>query len=376
MVYRRTKTLANGTVREYPHYWYRFKRAGVLFRVNTRQGNRRTAEELESAHRTKLARGEAGFRDPRDTPTLKEFQTQFADAIKARCAAKPRTVEYYEDRMAAVLAFPPLANSRLDRIDEALIEKFVLSRPDTVARSTINRNLAVLRRALRLAHEWRLINHVPKFRLLPGERNREFVLSPAQEEGYLKAAGEPLRDAAILMLDTGLRAGEALALRWSDVTFQPADGKKFGFIQILAGKTKNARRAVSLTARVSAMLKKRFESAITDLVFPGHTLKKPFLVSSLGHQHTAVRARLVLPQEFTVHGLRHTFLTRLGEAGADVFTIMKIAGHANITTSARYVHPSSDAMEAAFERLEKKGHTRGTRKDAPSRKARKHGTGA
>jgi hypothetical protein len=45
-------------------------------------------------------------------------------------------------------------------------------------------------------------------------------------------------------------------------------------------------------------------------------------------------------------------LTRLGEAGVGAFTIMKIAGHSSITISQRYVHPSSEAMERAFERLE------------------------
>ena len=45
-------------------------------------------------------------------------------------------------------------------------------------------------------------------------------------------------------------------------------------------------------------------------------------------------------------------LTRLGEAGVDSFTIMKIAGHSSITVSQRYVHPSSESVERAFEKLE------------------------
>jgi hypothetical protein len=46
-------------------------------------------------------------------------------------------------------------------------------------------------------------------------------------------------------------------------------------------------------------------------------------------------------------------LTRLGEAGADAFTIMRIAGHSSVTVSQRYVHPTPEGMERAFERLEK-----------------------
>jgi thymidylate synthase ThyX len=45
-------------------------------------------------------------------------------------------------------------------------------------------------------------------------------------------------------------------------------------------------------------------------------------------------------------------LTRLGESGVDAFTIMRIAGHSTIVVSQRYVHPSSEAVERAFERLE------------------------
>jgi hypothetical protein len=44
-------------------------------------------------------------------------------------------------------------------------------------------------------------------------------------------------------------------------------------------------------------------------------------------------------------------LTRLGEAGVDAFTIMRVAGHSSVTVSQRYVHPSPDSLERAFERL-------------------------
>jgi integrase len=56
--------------------------------------------------------------------------------------------------------------------------------------------------------------------------------------------------------------------------------------------------------------------------------------------------------EFVLHSLRHTMLTRLGEAGADAFTIMRIAGHSSVTVSQRYVHPTPEAIERAFQRLE------------------------
>ena len=45
-------------------------------------------------------------------------------------------------------------------------------------------------------------------------------------------------------------------------------------------------------------------------------------------------------------------LTRLGEAGADAFTIMRIAGQSSVTVSQQYAHPSPESLEMAFERLD------------------------
>jgi integrase len=60
----------------------------------------------------------------------------------------------------------------------------------------------------------------------------------------------------------------------------------------------------------------------------------------------------IFPEDFVLHSLRHTFLTRLGEAGADAFTIMKLAGHSSVIVSQRYVHPTPESVELAFDRLE------------------------
>ena len=60
---------------------------------------------------------------------------------------------------------------------------------------------------------------------------------------------------------------------------------------------------------------------------------------------------------FEVYSIRHTFLTRLGESGCDVWTLARVAGHSNISISQRYVHPSEDAVLNALSRLS--GHNSG-----------------
>jgi len=149
-----------------------------------------------------------------------------------------------------------------------------------------------------------------------------------------------------------VRPGEAVDLPWTDVYLQPAVRAKFGYIAIRGGKSRNAKRNLSLTACAAEMLKARKAATKSPWVFPGDSPEAAVLVTSIDHQHADVRDTLKLSEEFVVHSLRHTMLTRLGKAGADAFTIMKIAGHSSVTVSQRYVHPTPEGMERAFERLQ------------------------
>jgi len=86
-------------------------------------------------------------------PALVNFSKRFLEAVRIRCATKPRTIEFYEQQTRYLLAFHFLANRRLDEIDEAAVEEFAQARRQQVGPATTNRGLAVLRRMLRLAHE-------------------------------------------------------------------------------------------------------------------------------------------------------------------------------------------------------------------------------
>ena len=238
-----------------------------------------------------------------------------------------------------------------------MIEDYILERRKLVCPATVNRELATLRRMLRLAHEWKEINRVPKIRLLNGERIRDFVLSRQMEEVYLAACAQPLADIALLILETGLRIGEALSLAWADVVLDPLPGSRFGYIRIRDGKSANARRIIPLTDKAAQMLRNRQQAASGELVFANMEGRR-YLVTSINHLHQKARAIVGLGRDFVIHSLRHTMLSRLGESNVDAFTIMKIAGHSSITVSQRYVHPSPEAVERAFERLQLSGKQR------------------
>jgi integrase len=348
-------------------WWIRYTDAsGKLRREKT--GTKSAAITLYHKRKTEALEGKKLPEKLRlARPTLREFSKRFLQAVQTRCAAKPRTAKFYAEQVKRLLEYEPLANSRLSDLDEALVEDFVQHRSSSFVRrctkrgvkisterrvspSTVNRALATLRRLLRLAQEWRVIDRVPRIRLVTGEHSRDYVVSYEQEQMYLEFAPQHLGELAMLGLDTGLRVGEALALEWRDVHLVP-NGSQWGYIQVRDGKSRNARRAIPLTRRAHDMLAQRQAASETLLVFADDDCNVP-RVSSLDHLHAKTRKTLKLPHEFVLHSLRHTYLTRLGLAGVEAFTIMRLAGHSSVTVSQRYVHPTPQAMENAVAKLD------------------------
>ena len=188
--------------------------------------------------------------------------------------------------------------------------------------------------------------------MLPGEHVRDFVLTAEQHKAYLAAADEPLKSVASFLLETGLRLGEALALTWEDVHITPVGSATRGYVAIRCGKTRYARRNVSLTATAQGVLARQRLLSQSDLVFVREDGFTPVSRFTLSDQHERARTALSLPRDFVIHSLRHTMLTALGASGADSFTIMRIAGHSSITISQRYVHPTPESLERAFDRFE------------------------
>lgn len=344
------------------YYWYKFRFMGRRYQRPARVKNRRQAEKIEAAFRTQLANGEVGLEDQKPAPILQEFVQTFTAFVQDRHANKPATARFYLEKARRLLEWEPLKQARLNHIDELLIERYIGVRLKKVALHSVNHELRTLRRMLHLALEWKIIRTLPKVRLLPGEKSRDFVLDPKTEQAYLAACPPLLRDAATVLVDSGLRLGEAVALRWPDVHLEPAGDGRYGWLYVRDGKSKNATRTVPLTLRANSVLAERLKVKSSEWVFPGDTPDQHILGTSLAHMHARVcrppkkgkgkEKDYRFPKEFVLHSLRHTALTRLGEARADSFTIKRLAGHYSVTVSERYVHPTGETVQLAMDRLE------------------------
>jgi integrase len=376
-------------------YWYEFEFRGRRYRGTTsvligkgvrgEESPKEKAKQVEAAKRTELALGNAGIKKRPPAPQFSDFVKQFENWLTAERASKPNTVQFYKDRIRQLLRFDKLRNAPLDLIDEQLVADYIQWRTkqtrqyalrmkegieladtfEPVSIACVNRDLKALKRVLNIARIWKVITVVPIIQLLPGERNHERVLSHAEEALYFNAAPLLLRQFATVMIDTGMRPEEICRMRWENVSLEPVNGAKYGYLHNPQGKTKWAKRNLSLTARVQALLGMRHEAAAKPKegwVFTGGHKDGHVAYSTIDSQHGRTITRLnakdaegnepknpITP--FRLYDLRHTFLTRLGEANTDPFSIQRIAGHSSIVISQRYVHPTPERLEDAFSRL-------------------------
>lgn len=334
-------------------YWYKFMWQGQLVRQSTKQGNDKVARQMESAHRTALAKGLLGIREKKATPSLRSFcDARFAPWAKATFEEHAwKSWEWYRVGIRALLSCK-IANLPLDEITGESTSEFASARLGRgLAVATVNSNLRVLRSILHRAVEWNAIPATPRVKLLPGERQRERVITREEETRYLAAAREPLASVATVLADTGMRPEECFRLCWESITW--VNGR-YGTLLVTHGKTAAARRVIPMTPRVRRTLEGLWDRAgkrVEGWVWPAPTMSGHIEPSSIRKQHlNAVRVSKVRP--FVLYTFRHTFLTRLGEGGGmDPWSLAKVAGHSSIAISSKYVHPSGDAVLDAISRL-------------------------
>jgi site-specific recombinase XerD len=158
-----------------------------------------------------------------------------------------------------------------------------------------------------------------------------------------------LRNVALVavMARAGLRVGEALALDLADVEIN----ERSGWATVREGKGLKERVVpLSLQARkaLTTYLEQRPNG--TNALFVtmrGNRLSKRTVQDMV----TEAARRAGIEQGVTPHTLRHTFATRFLEQGGDLATLRDILGHANLTTTSRYVHSNATKMQKMVERL-------------------------
>jgi integrase len=319
------------------------ERSGKFFVDVTVKGQRKTAtcDSLAEAVETKAHLKEA-------LEAGKEVNTRRSNAVswtlqqaadKTLSLPKPRGWKgtSYEKQAAlnikdAIKFFGPdrqLATLTLQEVDNWLDD---CERRGNSS-STCNRKLSALSKVTKVALAYDGLEaplKLPLQRVEPVGRIRQ--ISAQEEEqllAYLRTLGkDEMADAVAVLIDTGMRRGELLQVRPTDVSHETGVIMVYG----VEGKgTKNGKfRSVPMTKRVAEIMSKR-------------TLGKTCFdlsVSEMRHSWDAARAHLGLTEDkdFTLHVCRHTTASRLVQKGVSVPVVKDWLGHSHISTTMRYAH--------------------------------------
>lgn len=230
------------------------------------------------------------------------------------------------------------------------IETYITTRrEDAKSNATINRELELLRRALRLAHDRQLLPSIPKVRVLPENNTRQGFFERPDLEAVVASLPGYLQDLTRFAYLTGWRKGEIISLKWTDVD------RDAGAIRLRPEAAKTGRgRTVMLEGDLAELVDRRWEARLFEkdgnvrvagLVF--HRESEP-LGDFRKAWATACQAAGVPDKLF--HDLRRTAARNMVRAGVPERVAMAVTGHITRSMFDRYNIVSEDDLRMAAQK--------------------------
>lgn len=221
-----------------------------------------------------------------------------------------------------------------------------------LAHGTINRKLSVLGRVFKLALDWTDsgVKEVPRMPKMKESKGRTRVLTQVEQVTIAKLLSNSQlhQDLFHVLLDTGMRLGEALGLQHTPVDDNIVASRILKELHAVSEcnlqKRKihiwvnkgNRPRTIPMTDRVFAILEQR----TAQLIFGELT------GDSVSKQWKRIQTELG-DKDLSAHVCRHTCATRLWELTGDIYLVKEWLGHASVTTTERYTHLSSSRLDSA-----------------------------
>jgi integrase len=284
------------------------------------------------------------------------------------------------DKVARVDHF--FAGWRVSEIDVDSISRFIEGEQKRgLAAGTINRSVSALRRMFNLAKKQGKLRDVPYFPMVKEAAPRQGFFEHEQYESLFTALPDYLRLPLALGYYTGMREGEILGLRWTQVDFIS------GVIRLRAGETKNDEaREIPIVSQLRGLLKEQYaerEPGCEYVCFRfeprGHAVKiegfrkawdTACVKAGLGRMEAVTdekgepvyakprndRAKPKAKVKMVYHGmifhdLRRTGVRNLVRAGVPERVAMQISGHKTRSVFERYNIVSANDIREAGEKL-------------------------
>ena len=345
-------------------------------------------DELKRAIRNGTFDGR-GLEPPRDLTTLRfhEFAEIYKQRhVQAKGLAMGRTIDYrlkplvdrFGDR-----ALPDIKTADIeDFIADLKLPRVVNRQPNrTLSPASINRTIELMRHMLNWAVGREYLERTPfrrgtetLIRKQHEDNQRRRRLAEDEEKKLLAVATPFLRSMIIAALDTGMRQGEMLALRFGDIDWK----RQLIVLRGVTTKSKRTRVVPISTTRLKAVLEwlrldadgdqkpsealvfsdeigqpiGRFRTAWVTAVLKAHGVK-PEWKSYNWTALTAACQQAFKEINLHWHDLRHEYASRLVESGVPLAQVRDLLGHASITTTERYDNQKVENLQLAAAKLER-----------------------
>jgi len=322
---------------------YRRKRLRKRSPVQTKRG----AEQFERQLRQEFAEDETHGRNPfaGPPPLLRDFVDRwFAEYVVPR--NKRSTCREKRYAFTSHL-LPALGALRLDEITAARIARFSSERLERGASPKRVKNLlTVLRRCLVSAHEWGLIRAVPHVQWPRVPVPEPKYLQRHEYEALIRALpGGFWYTLTLLVVTTGLRFGEAAALRWDDLVLDGPEPslrvrRRVERGHLDAPKSRKSRRTVPIPAQAARALRDFQHSR--PYIFARES--GAFLRPDYGYPTLDRAAGQAGLGRVRWHMLRHSYGTELVAKGTPLNIVQELLGHETLEMTARYCHAAPSTL--------------------------------
>lgn len=302
--------------------------------------------------------------------TLETFLRRWLKSVESRVAL--RTYERYSD-IVRLHIVPTLGNTKLGKLRPLHIEDlYDRLAAHGLSAQTIVHVHRVLFTALRQGVRWQLVTRNVAESVTPPRPERRNVAAVTSEDAakvLTAVEGSDLEAAVMLALGCGLRRGEVLGLRWSDIDFDTSEARITQTLQasstglrFVPPKTHRSIRTITLPSFVVAALKQhRRRQGARKLVagdaWQDHDLVvergdgAPLPPSSLSQRFRALMTRTGIDLNF--HGLRHAHASLMLAAGVHLKVVSERLGHSTIgITADLYTHVAKALDQDAANALE------------------------
>jgi len=238
-----------------------------------------------------------------------------------------------------------IGNLPVKEINQQRIERFLNGHCENLTGATRNRHLTMLKAMFNKGIQWDLLTDNPAVGVgkLREAGGRTRFLDHEEIKRLLNSASEAFRPILLTALHTGMRRGEILNLKWTEVDF------KNRIITVQESKS-GKKRMLPMDDTVSealSLLPTRFQQGY---VFPSPVNEGQPRYDFKRQFGNAVKEADI--HNFRFHDLRHTFASHLVMSGVDLMTVKELLGHANLTMTMRYAHLAPDHRLRAIKTLD------------------------